>query len=148
MITLFILFFYFKIFLFIFGKTSNSTKIVCEIANSLQKKVVHQDSNLTQKFGLRRVFCFLAYQAGKSARVACVRQILGGTQAPPPKTLSTFIVEKCSTSSELRTSNSKKYVFFIYEHETQSNYIPVLQTGMTQSQHLTDLLLHHTDERE
>ena len=53
--------------LFIFGKTSNSTKIVCEIANSLQKEVVHQDSNLTQKFGLRWVFCFLAYQAGKSA---------------------------------------------------------------------------------
>ena len=70
----------------IYGKTSNSTKIVCEIANSLQKKVVHQDSNLTQKFGLRRVFCFLAYQAGKSARVACVRQILGVVSKSPPRT--------------------------------------------------------------
>ena len=34
------------------GKTSNSTKIVCEIANSLQKKVI-QDSNLTRKIDHR-----------------------------------------------------------------------------------------------
>ena len=72
------------------GKTSNSTKIVCEIANSLQKKVVHQDSNLTQKFGLRRVFCFLAYQAGRVQGWLASAKFLAGRKppqlgAPPPK---------------------------------------------------------------
>ena len=78
------------LYIFFFGKTSNSTKIVCEIANSLQKKVVHQDSNLTQKFGLRRVFCFLAYQAGRVQGWLASAKFLAGRKppqlgAPPPK---------------------------------------------------------------